>query len=179
MIVTISLFMMTLQTANEAAVAVRPDEPLTWSLEYPLIISPNVDAYYNCLKSREVLMDDNTTFEEQHRIALASCEKVRVKSFEGASLAIAERGNPAKETPAELERVFETVGLIHVARGKDLDDQMKIGLASNPYGQRLTAEGAIMSDDPQAPLDESQWAGDLSQDSETATAAENTNEPSQ
>lgn len=121
------------QETGAAIVAVKPEDPTTWSLEYPALIEPYIADYYNCLKSRELFVGDGITFEIQHRDAIPQCTKMEVRSFAAANAALAKRGRSGSATPQDVAGFFETIRKIHIARGKDLDVQLAMGLGGDPY----------------------------------------------
>lgn len=119
-----------LQVVGEFGEAIKNDNPETWTLEYPLVISPHVGRYYGCLRSREVVLRPGTNFEMQHRAALTKCAKVRKESLSEANTVLAQRARPGKFGPDQTKATFDTIESIHIARGKDLDQQLAIRVQS-------------------------------------------------
>lgn len=145
------------QEAGTKVVAVLPDDPTSWTLEYPYMIAPYIDDYYNCLKSRELFAGDERSFETQHRDAILQCSKVEVRSESEANAILARRGRSAATTPDDVAGFFATIRMIHIARGKDIDDQLAMGLGGDPYAPQgmgaATAETEVVNiemleDDP-------------------------------
>ncbi len=121
-------FVISLQGAGETAVAIRNDDPKTWSVEYPRLIEPFVVQYRNCLYSSDRRVTGEANFEAQHAGDIPRCATLA----ETAKLAANEAMRGAKTAigPEEVDQLFRNIGLIHVARGRDLDDQFR---------QRMTA----------------------------------------
>lgn len=117
-----------LQGATDSAVAVINDDPETWTVEYPRIIRPYVLRYRKCLNVADRRVTGNPDFEEQHRIDVPRCVEEREDAMEGARVEMSTA--KTRLVPAELHAVFETVARIHVARGRDLDDQFKQRVAA-------------------------------------------------
>ncbi len=92
-----------LQSSGEAVVAIKNDNPETWTVEYPRLIQPQVQEYRRCLKVTNRTVTGVANFEAQHRTDL-----------DGAKTTM---------SPEEIERLFDNIGKIHVARGRDLDQQ--------------------------------------------------------
>ena len=143
-----------LQSTGEVAVAIQPDNPETWVVEYPTVISPFVDDYYNCLKSGghvlETLVqfsighvvDGNTFFEEQHRRDIPRCSKLKADGIE-QSQAVLERLGRTDEFGAEqITKTFDTIDVIHVARARDLDGHLRMGAQTERFYDELEAKAA-------------------------------------
>ena len=156
------------QQVGSTVTAIHPDKPTTWSLEYPYIIEPFIDDYYGCLKSRELFAGDNLTFEEQHRGAIPQCAKVESRAFKEANAALARRGDSAETTPEDVAGFFETIRLIHIARGKDIDAQLFMQINGDPYAPQgmgpadettIRADIVMLPDDYIAPQIEPEGEG--------------------
>jgi len=119
---------LSLQGASDSAVAVINDDPETWTVEYPRIIRPYVLRYRQCLNVSDRRVTGNPDFEAQHRIDVPRCVEEREDAMEGARVEMSTAKTRLR--PAELDAVFETVARIHVARGRDLDDQFKQRVAA-------------------------------------------------
>ena len=109
-------------------VVVKNDNPETWVLEYPLRLKPYVSDYRACLNRANRTTTGKPDFEMWHRGDLKRCEKQRAKlvaqSKEASSRS--EEGLSA----GEVEELFRKIETIHIARGRDLDDQLKERFAS-------------------------------------------------
>ncbi len=131
-----------LQSTGEVAVAIQPDNPETWVVEYPTVISPFVDDYYNCLKSGGHIVDGNTFFEEQHRRDIPRCSKLKADGIE-QSQAVLERLGRTDEFGAEqVTKTFDTIDVIHVARARDLDGHLRMGAQTKRFYDELEAKAA-------------------------------------
>ncbi|MEM7701352.1 MAG: hypothetical protein AAF251_05390 [Pseudomonadota bacterium] len=124
----------TLQGAQQTAVAVINENPETWTVEYPRIIRPFVVRYRQCLNISNRRVTGRPDFEDQHRTDVPRCVEQREKAMEGARTEMVSAKTRLSAT--ELHAVFETVAQIHIARGRDLDDQFK---------QRVAAAKAVHS----------------------------------
>ena len=111
-------------------------------LEYPGTIKPFVDDYYNCLKSRSHEIGGGVGFADQHRADIPKCVEQRADAYETSIAILDRRGNPFGFTAVEVNAVFDTVQQIHIARGRDLDQQIARRLGANPtqYGENLVAK---------------------------------------
>ncbi|MEL6531297.1 MAG: hypothetical protein AAFQ27_15165 [Pseudomonadota bacterium] len=112
---------LSLQGATETAIAIKNDDPETWTVEYPRVIQPQVIAYRNCLGSSNRMVRGKADFEMQHRADLPRCSEVAEESKAEAIEAMANTKTTISEQ--DLDQLFTNIGRIHVARGRDLDDQ--------------------------------------------------------
>ena len=119
---------LSLQSVDQGVVAVRPEDPQTWTLEYPVIIRPLVREYYNCLQSGVKIIDGKSDFESQHRADIPRCAKRGEQLLADAKMIIARSKRPGQASDAELENVFETLRQIHIERGRDIDEQFAMRL---------------------------------------------------
>ena len=145
------------QQGSQAAIRIDPENPLTWTLEYPAIISSYLDNYYNCLRSSDIRIGIDTSFEAQHKQAITGCAKTKGASFKGATHLLAKFGRGEEKSPEYVNNLLDTLEIIHVARGKDLDDQLAIKVSGHAYGQRMTAKGVVISDAPPDSVDDAEW----------------------
>ncbi len=127
MIVALLLPLMALQAAGETLVAVKNENPETWTVEYPRLIQPQVADYRRCLAVTDRRISGKADFEQQHAGDLARCTEARDKAVAEAKAAFV--GAKTAMTPAEVEQLFAEVGRIHVARGRDLDRQFLARMA--------------------------------------------------
>ena len=137
MITTILALAVSLQSASEVGTAVKNEAPQTWTVEYPRAISPYVAKYYDCLKSREVVMHGATDFETQHRLAVPKCATVRAVAAKDANALLARRAKPDEDGSYEVAVTLNTIEMIHIARGKDLDKQMALMAQGRPYERKV------------------------------------------
>jgi hypothetical protein len=116
-----------LQSAGESAIAIKNDNPETWSVEYPRLIQPQVANYRRCLAVTNRRIAGKADFETQHSADLARCAERRAKAIAEANANLA--GAKTTMAPEEVEQLFTNIGRIHVARGRDLDQQFTARLA--------------------------------------------------
>lgn len=128
-----AILLLALQTTGETAVAVLPDDPETWVVEYPRIIEDDVDAYYGCLRSRNVSVgnEDGGVFEVQHRAHVPMCAQQLEKSVNSAVALLEGRKHYEAFTPQKIAAVFKTLEYIHISRGRDLDDRLRLHLSEH------------------------------------------------
>lgn len=117
-----------LQAVGEAAIAIKNDDPETWVVEYPRLIRPYVQDYRRCLNLSNRRVTGVADFEQQHRADIPRCAEERAEAVAASKDMM--RGSKFKMTDAEIETLFENIGLIHVARGADLDKQFTQNLAN-------------------------------------------------
>lgn len=128
--------LLALQSAGEAVVAIRNDNPETWSVEYPRLIQPYVQDYRRCLGVTNRIVTGVADFEAQHAADLPRCAARRAKAVADSNAAL--EGAKTAMSAEEIEQLFTNIGRIHVARGADLDKQFRQRLAgaeaaSNAY----------------------------------------------
>lgn len=126
MISTAVALAMSLQGAAESAVAIKNDDPETWTVEYPRLIQPQVIAYRNCLSTSNKIVRGQADFELQHRSDIPRCAEVAEGAKAEASQIMV--GAKTKINAEELDQLFQNIGRIHIARGRDLDDQFSLRL---------------------------------------------------
>ena len=110
-----------LQAAGEAAVAIKNDNPETWTVEYPRLIQPFVADYRRCLTVTNRTIAGKADLEAQHQTDIARCAAVKAKSIAESNAML--DGAKTTMSPEEVNRLFDNIGKIHVARGRDLDQQ--------------------------------------------------------
>ena len=81
-------------------------------------------------------MSGKPDFEAQHRQDVPRCAEVREKAASEAKAAMA--NSKTEFSNADIERLFTSVGYIHVQRGRDLDDQFVMRMEA---AARAEAEG--------------------------------------
>ncbi|MFN3863817.1 MAG: hypothetical protein ACK4RT_05985 [Erythrobacter sp.] len=116
-----------LQAVGEAAIAIKNDNPETWSVEYPRLIQPFVQDYRRCLAVTNRTVTGIANFEAQHAADLPRCAERRAKAIADSIAAL--DGAKTAMTPEEVEQLFTAIGRIHIARGADLDKQFRQRLA--------------------------------------------------
>lgn len=121
MIMTSLALVMALQNSGETLEAVRNDDPETWSVEYPRIVRPFVVKYRQCLNISDRRVTGEADFEAQHRSDIPRCAKKRKAAIEGATAEM--QGAKTRLSASEIDTLFRNIGLIHIARGRDLDEQ--------------------------------------------------------
>ncbi len=142
-IATTAAMLLFAQQASDAVVAEYPDQPETWTLEYPSLIGGFVEDYYSCLKGGSYEVGDGRGFAEQYRADIPRCARHAGELEQRANERLAERGRTEDATPAEVAHIFENVRRIHLARGADLDRMVGIGLANS---RRSRAEAGTKLD---------------------------------
>lgn len=136
MLATLFAPLLALQSVGEAVVAIKNDNPETWSVEYPRLIQPFVQDYRRCLAVTNRNVTGVANFEAQHAADLPRCAERRAKAIADSNAALA--GAKTAMTPEEVDQLFASIGRIHIARGADLDKQFRQRLAgaeaaSNAY----------------------------------------------
>ena len=121
---------MMLQASGQSVYAPKPEDPETWVLEYPVVIAPYIDDYYGCLKSRghNVNADTDPLFEEQHRAHIPLCMKQLEKAQAASNSALKGKTSLKAYTPERIAATFKTIDFIHVARGRDIDNRLRLHL---------------------------------------------------
>jgi hypothetical protein len=119
--------LLALQSTGEALVAIKNDDPETWSVEYPRLIQPHVADYRRCLGVTDRRIAGKADFEAQHAADLARCAPRRAKAVAAANAALV--GAKTTLSPEQIEQLFTNIGKIHVARGRDLDLQFTSRIA--------------------------------------------------
>lgn len=133
--------LLALQSTGEAPVAIKNDDPETWTLEYPRIIQPYIEDYRRCLTGRMRTITGEANFEAQHRSDVPSCADVFAEAQASANAALSRTGD-ASEYPAERVRaIFENIARIHIARGADLDSQFSFALRSMAQYEQDQGDG--------------------------------------
>ncbi|MEO0872279.1 MAG: hypothetical protein AAFY19_10055 [Pseudomonadota bacterium] len=128
MFLTSLALLTSLQSASGGMVAISNDNPETWSVEYPRIIRPFVAEYRQCLNVSNRIVTGEPDFERQHRMDLGRCAEERGEAKDKASAAM--DGAKTRLNAAELDTLFDNIGLIHIARGRDLDQQFMRNLTA-------------------------------------------------
>jgi hypothetical protein len=119
--------LLALQSAGEAAVAIKNDNPETWTVEYPRLIQPFVQDYRRCLAVTDRRIAGKADFEAQHTGDVARCVKARAAAIAQSNEVLA--GAKTTLSPEQVDTLFDNIGKIHVARGRDLDLQFTARLA--------------------------------------------------
>ena len=128
MLLTSLAMAMALQSSGETLTAIKNDDPETWVVEYPRLIRPFVVEYRQCLNLSDRRVTGEADFEVQHRADLPRCAEVKEASIEKSNAAMA--GSKTRIGAEEVNQLFDNLGSIHVARGRDLDDQFRRRLAA-------------------------------------------------
>ena len=119
--------LLALQSVGEAVVALKNDNPETWTVEYPRLIQPYVQDYRRCLAVTNRRVTGTANFAAQHAADLPRCADSRAKAVADSNAALA--GAKTEMSPPEVEQLFANIGRIHIARGADLDKQFNDRLA--------------------------------------------------
>jgi len=146
MITTALVLAMSLQGTAETVIAIKNDDPETWTVEYPRIIQPQVLTYRNCLGSSNRIVRGEADFEMQHQADIPRCSEVAMKAKAAANEAMV--GAKTTITAKDLDQLFANIDRIHVARGRDLDNQFTLRLqraqATQDEYKANRAEGLIL-----------------------------------
>lgn len=158
MITTTVAMMMALQGANEVLIAIENDDPETWVVEYPRLIRPQVVQYRNCLNAGDRRVTGKPDFQEQHMSDIPRCKKVREEAIATANAEMADA--KTRLTPDETNVLFRNIGVIHVARGRDLDQQFtnrieSVAAAQEEYDANRP-EGLVIERRPRVPVETSE-----------------------
>lgn len=121
MLATLIAPLIALQATGEAPVAIKNDDPETWTVEYPLLIQPQVASYRRCLAVTDRRIAGKADFEAQHTGDVTRCIKARETAMAEANAALT--GAKTTLSPEQVDQLFANIGRIHVARGRDLDLQ--------------------------------------------------------
>ena len=125
MMITATLALsLAMQAASEIPQAIAPEDPETWVTEYPIVIQPLVQDYRRCLNYADRRFRGMADFEEQHRADLPRCEKLKTKLVRKSSEALSQGSWGDLLAPERAHEVFDTVGFVHIARGRDFDNQL-------------------------------------------------------
>lgn len=115
-----------LQGAAETAIAIPNDAPETWSVEYPRIVTPQVEDYRRCLNAADRRLTGAADFEAQHRADIPRCDAVSQAAQAEANRALSRREENTDFAPPRIAEMFDHIGRIHIARGADLDAQFRM-----------------------------------------------------
>lgn len=119
--------LLTLQASGEAVIAIKNDNPETWTVEYPRLIQPYVADYRRCLTVANRRIAGTADFERQHGADLTRCADVKAKAIAASNADLA--GAKTTLSPEAVDTLFDNIGKIHVARGRDLDQQFTSRMA--------------------------------------------------
>ena len=120
--------LLALQGVGQTIVEIKNDNQETWTVEYPRLIQPQVADYRRCLVVTNRTITGKPDFEIQHTADLSRCAKRREKAVAEANAALV--GAKTMLSPAEVEALFDTIDRIHVARGRDQDNQFNMRIAA-------------------------------------------------
>lgn len=135
---------------------VEPVLSETWELRYDVAITPFVDDYRRCLNYGNRIASGVADFEAQHRTDIPRCAKVYEKSLSAANRMMERRGRSDVFTPTDVKRAFDTIGYIHIQRGRFIDDRFQ-------QRRQVIAQYRATNERSQAPLD-SRTTLDLEED---------------
>jgi hypothetical protein len=120
-IATLFAPLLALQSAGEAVVAIKNDNPETWSVEYPRLIQPYVADYRRCLTVANRRIAGTADFERQHALDVTRCAETKAAAIAKSNADLA--GAKTSLSAEQVNTLFDNIGKIHVARGRDLDQQ--------------------------------------------------------
>ncbi len=119
--------LLALQASGEAAIAIKNDNPETWTVEYPRLIQPYVAEYRRCLAISDRRIAGKADLEAQHASDVTRCATVRATAIAQSNEVLS--GAKTTLSPEAVNTLFDNIGKIHVARGRDLDQQFTSRLA--------------------------------------------------
>ena len=138
-----------MQAAIEIPQAIAPDDPATWVTEYPRVIQPLVEDYRRCLNYADRRFRGLADFEEQHAADLPRCAEKKAKLIALSQEALRDGRWSELLAPERAHEVFDTVDYVHIARGRDFDNQLKFmrsQLARRTVNTDLAAEAQYAQD---------------------------------
>ncbi|MEP0189324.1 MAG: hypothetical protein ABJP70_03405 [Erythrobacter sp.] len=118
-----------IQSTGNTVRAIKNDDPETWVVEYPRLIQPYVAEYRRCLTSQHRYIRGVADFEAQAREDVPRCLEVRVEMVATSNAEFTQA--KTRLSVQDVEQLFENISLIHIARGRDLDQQFTIRVASS------------------------------------------------
>ncbi|MGB7372036.1 hypothetical protein [Erythrobacter sp.] len=118
--------LLALQGVGDTVIAVKNNDPDTWTLEYPRIVQPYVLDYRRCLTGQMRRVTGEANFETQHASDIPACEKEFEQAVADSTRVLSGRERYEDWTPATVRTLFVRMGAIHVARGADLDNQFRL-----------------------------------------------------
>lgn len=130
MIATALAFIVVAQQAGSTITAVYAEEP-EFSLVYPDAIAPQIEAYYNCLRSGSYVIGNDEAFEAQHRKDIPRCNAKAQKLEAEANASLKSGGLDEAIPPSEVAEFFETVRQTHISRGAGLDRRVTLTVANS------------------------------------------------
>ena len=130
MIATALAFVVVAQQAGDTVLAIYPEDPTTWTLDYPVRIEPYVSEYYNCLRGGSYAIGNDISFGSQYE-NIPRCAKKAVALEAEANAALAASGGAEATPPSEVAYIFDRARRIHIARGKSLDLSVRTRLANS------------------------------------------------
>jgi len=111
----------------EIAEAPASPEPRSWVVEYPRAIQPYVEDYRRCLNIANRILAGRPDIERQHRADIPRCAEERTAAVAASNGVL--NGAKTPMSAAEIDALFDRIGLIHIARGRDLDRQFMRSLS--------------------------------------------------
>ncbi|MEO1731061.1 MAG: hypothetical protein AAFR64_10000 [Pseudomonadota bacterium] len=100
--------------------------PETWELSYDIAMQPYVEDYKKCLGYGNLIFDGTANVEKQHRADVPRCADERAEAIEQSNAALVRRGRSGSMSPAEVDEAFDVLGYIHIQRGRNFDDLLKL-----------------------------------------------------
>ncbi|MGB3470620.1 MAG: hypothetical protein WBA51_07360 [Erythrobacter sp.] len=120
--------------------------PETWELVYDIAMKPYIDDYKRCLGYGNLMFNGTANVERQHRARLSSCADLRAEAIALSNAALSRRGRTGEMPPADVEKAFDTLGYIHIQRGRNLDQQFQLHVRAMEERQRRYAEQVAARD---------------------------------
>jgi len=100
--------------------------PETWELSYDIAMQPYIEDYKKCLGYGNLIFNGSANVEKQHRADVPRCAEEKAESIEQSNAVLARRGRTDSMPPAKVAEAFDVLGYIHIQRGRNFDDQLKL-----------------------------------------------------
>ncbi|MEO0591208.1 MAG: hypothetical protein AAFZ11_11695 [Pseudomonadota bacterium] len=110
--------------------------PEQWELSYDIAMQPYLEDYKRCLGYGNRVFSGEANVAAQHGADIPRCASEREVAIEESNAAIARRGRTEDMPPAAVTQAFETIGMIHVQRGRNLDDLFQLQMKALEERQR-------------------------------------------
>ena len=93
-----------------------------WELSYHTAIRFHIGDYRRCLNYGNRIVRGEPDMEMQHRADVPRCRKARDEAIEASINTLRDREIKVMNED-DVREAFRVVGLIHIERGKNIDDQ--------------------------------------------------------
>ncbi|MEL6487578.1 MAG: hypothetical protein AAFQ13_10610 [Pseudomonadota bacterium] len=132
--------------------------PEQWELSYDIAMQPYLEDYKRCLGYGNRIFSGEANVAAQHSADIPRCESEREVAIEESNAAIARRGRTQEMPPAAVAQAFETIGMIHVERGRNLDDLFQLQMRAleerrREYEAQVAARDGALQSQPSENVD--------------------------